>query len=228
MTASARFDTVSMPNPIAARWFLVAALATACAAHAAQQRAVTEKGDEVILESDGTWRYVQQPKDLPGPVGVSERRYTRPAASTFAVKSVRNNAAVYIDPKKWVFQKGKDAQENEYSFRLAGGDLYARLITERMTIPLETLPTIALNNLKVVAPDAEIVKQELRWVGDRKVLHMQMRGTTSGIKAAYSGYYYSDDSGTTQLVTFTAQNLMPTMNREVEEFLNGFALQPGP
>jgi len=215
-----------MRTHTAARRLLATALLAACAAQAAQQRAVTDKGDEVILESDGSWRYVQPPKDLAAPVAFSERRYARSAASTFAVKSLRNNAAVYIDPKKWVFQKGKDAQENEYSFRLSGGDLYARLITERMTIPLETLPTIALNNLKAVAPDAEIVKQEYRWVNDRKVLHMQMRGTTSGIRAAYSGYYYSDDNGTTQLVTFTAQNLMPAMNREAEDFLNGLAQQP--
>jgi hypothetical protein len=205
---------------------LLSALVAAGATHAAQQRAVTDKGDEVILESDGTWRYVQAPRELPSAVAVSDRRYARGPGSTFAVKSLRNTAAVYIDPKKWTFQKGKDAQENEYSFRLSGGDLYARLITERMNIPLETLPTIALNNLKSVAPDAEIVKQEYRWVNDRKVLHMQMRGTTSGIKAAYYGYYYSDESGTTQLVTFTAQNLMSTMSREAEDFLNGFALQP--
>jgi hypothetical protein len=210
------------------RILLVAALSAAAAVQAAQQRAVTDKGDEVVLESDGTWRYVQPPKEQPSAVAVNERRYVRAPAATFAVKSLRNNASVYIDPKRWTFQKGNAAHENEYSFRLAGGDLYARLITERMNIPLESLPTIALNNLKSVAPDAEVVKQEYRWVNDRKVLHMQMRGTTSGIKAAYYGYYYSDESGTSQLVVFTAQNLMPTLAREADDFLNGFALQPQP
>ena len=36
---------------------------------------------------------------------------------------------------------------------------------------------------------------------------MQMAGTITGMKFTYIGYYYSDASGTTQLVAYTGTSL---------------------
>lgn len=208
---------------------LVAALVLASITASAAQRAVTDKGDEVILEDNGSWRYLNAQKDRDAanaPTAFNEHRYSKPANASFALKSSRNKAMVYLDPKKWTFSKGKDGADNEYSFRLLSGDLYGRLITERMNIPLETLPQIVLSNMRAAAPDAEIVKQEYRWVNDRKLLHIRMHGTAAGIKVAYIGYYYSDESGTSQFITYTSQNIANTMMREAEDMLNGFSVQP--
>jgi hypothetical protein len=127
---------------------IIAALVLATGVAHATQRGVTEKGEEILLEDDGTWRYVQPPKDSGGaaPTAFNEKRFSRPALATFPVKSQRNKSMVYIDPKKWSFVKGKEGGDNEFSFRLTSGDLYGRFITERMSIPLETLPQVALTN----------------------------------------------------------------------------------
>ena len=49
---------------------------------------------------------------------------------------------------------------------------------------------------------------------------MQMDGTIQGIKFSYFGYYYSDKSGSTQLLVYTASNLADKYKIEIENFLN--------
>lgn len=100
-------------------------------------------------------------------------------------------------------------------------DLYAMMITERIDIPLESLKKAALINARNAAPDIKIVKQEYRTVNDKKILMIQMNGTTEGIKFSYVGYYFSSPKGTVQLVAYTSQSLIMELMDEVEFFLNG-------
>ena len=95
------------------------------------------------------------------------------------------------------------------------------LISEKLEIPLETMKVIALENGQEVAPDLKIVKQEYRNVNGIKVLLLQMDGTMQGIKFSYYGYYYSNETGTVQLITYTAQNLMASYRPFSETLLNG-------
>lgn len=195
-------------------------------AQAADLRAVTERGDEVILSDDGRWQYVKAPKEVDSSIGVNPGRFKRPADASFAVRSTKNSASVYINPKKWTFAKAKPGTEREFTFRLSSGDLYGMLITERMVVPLETLVQAALSNMRASAPDAEIVKQEYRQVNDKKVLLLQMHASMQGMKIMYRGYYFTDESGTTQLVTYTSQALAAVHAADAEDFLNGFTVQP--
>ncbi len=194
----------------------------------ATQRAVTEKGDEVVLEDDGTWHFVKPP--APGAenaqIALNNTRFTRPAAATFPVRSSRNTAVAYIDPKKWRFTKAQNGADAEYSFQSMGGDLYGYMITERIALPLDTLGEIALNNLRKVAPDAEVQLKEYRYVNDRKMLYMRTNATVRGVKLVYSGYYFSDDNGTTQLVAATSPNLVQADGAAIQAFLDGLVVPP--
>ncbi len=205
---------------------LIFAIATSAVVHAAELRAVTERGDEVILMDDGRWQYVKPPREPDSEIAINPGRFKRGNEANFAVRSTKNRASVYINPKKWTFAKAKPGAEREFTFRLASGDLYAMLITERMVVPLETLIPAVLNNMRANAPDAEIVKQEFRQVNDQKVLHLQMAATMQGMKILYRGYYFTDESGTSQLVTYTSQSLAATHAADADEFLNGFVIQP--
>ena len=73
--------------------------------------------------------------------------------------------------------------------------------------------------------DAKIIKQEYRIVNENKVLFIHMGCTAQGIKFNYLGYYYSDSSGSTQLVTYTAENLVDKYRSEINDFLNGFIVR---
>ena len=92
-----------------------------------------------------------------------------------------------------------------------------------LTYQIDKFVTIALENARDAAPDAKIVKQEYRTVNGNKVLCLQLNGTMRGIKFAYLGYYISNESGTVQLVGFTAQSLFKEYQAEIEEFLNGLS-----
>jgi len=98
------------------------------------------------------------------------------------------------------------------------------LLTESIQIPIESLRFIALSNGKKVAPDLVIVKEEYRMVNGLKMLMLQMDGTIKGIQFSYYGYYYSNDKGTIQFITYTSQSKLLELKSFCEELLNGFVV----
>lgn len=190
----------------------------------AQISAVTSEGDEVILYTNGTWEYITEPT----PVNVEIR--TNPTASkkgvnsTFQVKSKKVDLGIWINPKTWEFEKAAEGGAAEYMFQKKGEDVYAMLITERTTIPLVNLRDIAIQNAKEAAPDIVISDEEYRNVNGLDVLMLRMSGTIQGIEFTYFGYYYSNESGTTQFVTYTGVNLFETYKSDMEALLNGMVI----
>jgi hypothetical protein len=187
-----------------------------------QIRAVTSTGDEVILNANGTWQYVNKDLQNLNKVDTNKTIFGKPSNASFLVKSNKVNYGVYIDPQKWTFKKGEHGDASEFVFDLKEEDAYAMFISEKLEIPLETLKGIALENAKEVGPDIKIVKEDYRRVNRKLILFLQMEGSIQGIKVTYSGYYYSSPSGTLQLVTYTTSNLFDEYKAVLEDFLNGF------
>ena len=98
------------------------------------------------------------------------------------------------------------------------------IITEQTEIPLETMRMIAVENAKDIAPDVRIVEEEYRTVNGTTVMMLKMHATMQGIKIGYYSYYYSNDRGTVQFVTYTSQSLMKTYEQEIEGLLNGLVV----
>jgi hypothetical protein len=186
-----------------------------------QKKAITDTGEEVILYNDGTWKYANDSVDKEAEIATNPKPFKKSVSSSFLVKSTNFNVGVWVDPKKWSFTKSVDNEAAEYEFTLKGKDLYGMMITEGLEIPLETLKSIALDNAKDAAPDSKIIKQEYRNVNGKKVLCLHINGTTEGIKFSYYGYYFSNEKGTLQFVTYTAQNLFEKYLPDMEELLNG-------
>ncbi len=187
----------------------------------AQQKAVTETGDEVILYDDGTWKYVNEEDSEAEEIPTNSTEFTKGKKGTFLLKSTKVNLGFYLNPKEWGFEKAAAEEAVEYSLQLKGEDLYGMIITEKIEVPLETLKRVALENGRAVSPDLKIAHQEYRVVNGIKVLLMQMNGTIEGVKFSYYGYYYSSENGTVQFVTYTAQNLLDEYRATCEELLNG-------
>lgn len=187
----------------------------------AQQKAVTETGSEVILYDDGTWEYLNNDEDLDSEIPTNKKNFTKDKDASFLVKSNKLNVGFWINPKEWSFKKADNNEEAEYEFQLKGKDLYAMVISEQVEIPLKNLKQIAVENGKAAAPDLRIVKEEYRTVNGIKVLFLQMNGTLQGIKFTYYGYYFSNENGTIQFITYTSQNLLSTYMDDCEKILNG-------
>lgn len=204
------------------RSFIIIVLLLVANISYASQKAITDTGEEIIIYTDGTWVYSNDEQRTATKIETSSKVFTRPGNSSFEVKSTKNNSIFWINTDKWTFTKQVENPAAEYEFKLKGKDLYGMAITEEIEIPLESLVELAIENARKIAPDIRITKQQYRVVNGKKVLYMTMSGTIQGMKASYLGYYYSDGSGTTQLLTYTATNLVEKYRSEIDDFLNGF------
>ena len=185
-----------------------------------QISAVTENGDEVFLYDDNTWIYKNENLSNKSLLSISYPIYNYDKNSTFLVKSNTIKMGVYIDPKKWSFNKSL-SDEYEYEFELKNEELFAMMINEKIEMPLENLKELAFYNFSFAADDARIVNQEFRSVNDLLILMLHMEGTIEGLSIFYYGYYFSNDKGTTQFVTYSTTNLFDSYKFEIEKFLNG-------
>jgi hypothetical protein len=190
-----------------------------------QVKAVTENGDEVLLFPDKSWEYVNSEiENEEKEIKINTTKYSKNSKSTFIVKSSKIDIGIYLDPTKWNFKKATHNDEAEFEFNMKNRDLYALLITESIEIPIENLKNIALINGRSVAPNLKIVNEEYRTVNNLRVLHLEMQGTLEGIDFTYYGYYYSDENGTIQFLTYSSKKLMKELKNECEELLNGFVV----
>ena len=192
---------------------------------AGDQKAITDTGDEVILKEDGTWSYVNENVAEKMAIKLNPVEFKKNKTQAFSVKSKKNRAEIWIDPKKWSFKKAHDDDVVEYEFQMKGEDLYAMLVSEGVEIELDSLAGLAVENAREFAPDIKVVQKEYRNVNGNKVIYMQMEGTGQGIKFIYLGDYCSNASGSTQLVTYTGASLFERYKSEMEDFLNGLVIR---
>jgi len=188
----------------------------------AQTKAVTEKGEEVILYDDGTWEYQKEDDDIEitEEVPTNPELFKKDNSATLLLKSKRIKIGFWINPEEW--SSKKSTKDREYELQLKKNILLRGIIiTEKIEMSLQSLRTMALINAKNASPDIEIVKEEYRNVNGLDVLFLQMNGTIQGMKFAYYGYYYSSHSGTVQFITYTFKNLMDEYLMDCEKLLNG-------
>lgn len=190
-------------------------------------KAVTDEGEVVLLYADGSWEYEnKQAMSDALAIKMNTQIFKKPDSATFVLKSKNTNAVIHLEPKIWSFQKNDlQHQAAEYTFKAKQSDLYGMLITEKLQVPLENLINIALQNAKNAAPDAHIVEKEYRMVNGHKVIFMRIEGTIQNIKFAYLSYYFTNESGAVQFITYTGANLVETYKETIFDLLNGFDLQ---
>ncbi|MDH5601352.1 MAG: hypothetical protein OEY78_08630 [Gammaproteobacteria bacterium] len=195
----------------------------------ADQNAITDTGEEVILKDDGTWGYrsgkSSNSASTTGKIKTNSKEFSKPGSSTFLIKSNKNDTAVWIDPKKWTFKKSDPTKATEYKLRLKEKSLYGMMITEEIELPLKTISNAALTNAQRAAPNAKIIKREYRKVNGIKVLYQEITGTIQKVSFTYISYNFSNKSGSTQLVTYTANNLVNKYRPEIFKLLNGLVTQ---
>jgi hypothetical protein len=205
------------------KFYVVLALCFFTLSAIASKKAITEEGDVVVLNDDGTWVYENGKADEDVQLEMNPLNFSKDPSSNFMLKSTKTNAAFWINSKKWKFKKNDNGHESaEYTFNIKGSDLYGMVITEAWEMNLDELVKLAVSNAKEAAPDLRVVKQEYRMVNGRKVIYMEMEGTIQSLKFTYLGYYFSDKSGATQYLTYTGSNLVSKYRKDIDNFLNGF------
>jgi len=191
-----------------------------------QEVAVTERGDSVVLYSNGTWDYYEN--YLTGIDKVEEIRknpevFSVPKSSGKKINGLNQAYELWYNDKNWKrIPAGELNPDADIALKYLHGDLYAMIIYEEVEISMENLVDIALDNAIGVAPDIKAVDKEYRKVNDNTVIWMRMDGTTQGMSMSYYSYYYSNEMGTCQFHVFSGRNLIDRYIEDVEDLLNGF------
>ncbi len=187
----------------------------------AQQTAITETGDMVILYDDGTWSYLHKDTIDADDININPEKFSLSDSSPFLLKSTRINMGCYLDPLKWTFEKTNENEAAEYEINNMELGLYGMMITEKLDLPLESLANIALDNARDAAPDVKVTEKQYRYVNGLKVLMMRMTGTIQDMKFSYYGYYYSTPKGATQFLVYSSEEIVNNNIAEIEQLLNG-------
>jgi hypothetical protein len=191
----------------------------------AQEIAITERGDSVLLFSNGTWDYYSNYNSIEDElteIKTNDQVFSKPKTSVNKVNGSNQAYEIWYDDRVWKrVPPGELNPEADVALKLIKGDVYAMVIYEELEIPMENLSQIALDNAVNVAPDMEMVDREYRLVNNDSLIWMRMDGTTQGMKIAYYSYYSANEKGSIQFHTFTGQKLLDKYKNEIENLLNG-------
>ena len=184
---------------------------------------MTETGEQVVLSPDGKWRYVEEILNNDS-INTNPILFTKSANASFFLKSKNTPVGFWINPKKWDFEKSTD-KTSEYTFSLKdNSSIGAFVVIEELGLDLQSLRKIALDNIQKQASAFKLISEEYRIVNGTRILQVEMSATVQGIQLFYLNYYYTDEYATVQFLTYFPKNLVAQYKKEVEEFLNGFAI----
>ena len=182
--------------------------------------ATTDDGRRVVLRSDGTWAFVE----LTDPTLPENKVRTSPTTSIASVSGKHGFFQLFYSPDIW---EPQDSQfpAAEFFFHHVDGDVYAMVVSERLAMPLETLKNAALKNARSAGQDLKMKSEEMRLVNGQEVLSMQFDCTVQGVPFAYSGYYWSGEPGSVQVLVWTGSNLLMDYREDIDGLLDGLVIK---
>jgi hypothetical protein len=199
--------------------WLLAASAEAQVGKASNQplKAITQDGRTVVLQPNGTWKYVEAGR--PTTIGSS-----RPPGATMLLAGRQVPYGIWIDQSRWRSTDPKQNMAAELEFTHASGQAGALVVAEPRQIPPDTWKQIVINNARREAPDARITREERKMVNGVPVLLLQSEGTGPLGPFVYYGYYYAGARGAVQVVTYTFAGTFEQYRADFTAFLDGFVI----
>lgn len=192
---------------------------------AAQTKAITDEGKEVVLFPDKTWRYVNESDAL-----VVENTNTNPdlfvkaAKASFLLKSTRLDAGLYVDTKIWKFQSGSNIGPfvDYILINCASPSVMGFFSSE--TAPVQTLANLKDILLMTVEKRADyfrLVTSEYRTVNGLRVLYLEYMANLKGLDFTYIGNYYLTNEGYAAALGYTFTSNFDQHRGELTELING-------
>lgn len=178
--------------------------------------AITDNGKKVILHDNWQWEYYVQEAVQP----VSNLQFVKNPGATESIEARIKTYKFWYDPEKWDMQKLTDGSA-EYQFVSKDGEIYARLISEKMKITTEFMRQViesnARKNAQIFDPieESEIIVNGIQ-VNKLKV-HIQMKE----MDLIFQYYYFSNDLGTVQLFAYSTSDLFSKDEASINDFMNG-------
>jgi hypothetical protein len=147
------------------------------------------------------------------------RTFVKSTAATTRIQLPFGKFALWIDASQW--KQTKTEEVGIAMFTNTNGQGWAKIITERISMPLDALRDVAVSNFREADQNTKGVLEEKRVVNGRQVLAIQMDATYKKIPVRFYGYCYAGTSGEIQVWTFTTQSLFAENADGFTRFLNG-------
>jgi hypothetical protein len=191
----------------------------------AQIRAVTAEGEEVILNNDGTWKYVSFVEKVAPEIKTNTQNFVKPLNARDLVISEVSTTRIYFDAKKWKIKKSKTNKYAEFEIEsLKFKDLFGVLFTEKTEPDIILLTKHILDDCQKQSKDSiNILKQEFRIVNNFKVIFVKHELKLKK-QFTYWRYFFSNEYGCGQFSLATAKEVTPEKEYEIEELLNGIIM----
>jgi len=200
-----------------------------------QTKAVTETGDTIYVYDNGTWSFelIEGMPAVPNEMAflsdeiIIDTILTEFSVSAKANKEVRDKRDMFVikyDDSLWKrVPPATLNEEAEFAFQSKVSDIWCVVIAEETPIASDKLLLIAKNTMKdATGSTPEILKTELRSVNGHDLIRGVLGVEISGIAFTFDTYYFSNDSGSVQFITWTSDNVWERYQKEILKFLNGF------
>jgi hypothetical protein len=174
----------------------------------------------IVLHPNGTWSYQEPLTESPAPVA----SYTKPGSATTFVKGAAVPYGIWVDIRKWRFEAPAPDAVIERRFTHASGEAWGAVIAESARLTFDDVKGFVVASAKNKMPDAAVRGQETRLINGQNVLFLHIEGTYKSAPFVYLNYDYVGEAGTIQVYAWTSKALFQKYQRDMLDFLNGFAI----
>ena len=131
------------------------------------------------------------------------------------------------DPIEWtVDNEMSDNPDAASQLRYFNNEAFAMIIPERVEVPLESLREIALQNLESESTEVTVIGRGEVVSRGKQLLTMDVTATLELYRTFMRSYYYSDSSGSFQLICWTSENLGQEYVTVFDRFAAGLRIGP--
>lgn len=147
------------------------------------------------------------------------------------VPSVKNTVegkygsySIDYEPSIWRLEKETQDTDAEFGFSHVDGDVYAVVVYERISIPLDVLERLVIANLESIASDVRVLSRRILPLGDKVILSVKYECTIMTVPFVYQAYLSSSEEGTLQFFTYTSKYLFQEYEHDCHALLSGLNL----
>jgi len=184
---------------------------TSSSAFSSQTFCKTLDGRNIVLESNGTWRYTD--------AKVAKKSVN---AKRFA-KSKKNSLGVWFDDNLWTQKNTQANEDSEFTFSMNNGAGYVIMINESVGLSDRFMRKAVIERLENVLENTRVVCEEDRIVNGLNIKYFEIHGSYEDTNVVYMFYVYNGENETTQLIAYTISHKFPQLKNKFEDFLNGLA-----
>ena len=169
----------------------------------------TQDGRDVLLETDGTWKYC------------FAKKYFKSMLATKSVESKVLPLKISFNPHQWKIEPSRS--DEEFFFVLKGQDAVAFLIPQVLSLSYEMTKETMEELASDVGDDFNMRLEEDRVVNGLPIKYFEYDLTIDGTPFTHMMYLYAGEEATIHFIAYGLKNEFDKHKYVMEDLLNGIS-----